>query len=303
VEIRAPAAVHQHVRMAGEDIRGGQAVLARGSRLGAAELGVVGSLGRGEARCALFPRVSVLVTGDELLGAGEPARPGAVHDANSHSIPALARLAGARVTAVARCLDEPGATRAAIAHSLQNVDVAVICGGVSVGRHDHVRQSLAELDVRERFWGVALKPGRPSWFGTRERTLVFGLPGNPVSAMVTFVMLVAPALAAMTGAADDGAGVQAALDSDYEKRAGRAHAVRCRVEVRADGLHATPTGPQGSHILTSMLDADALAIIPSARESVRRGERVRLLALPGREMPSAAAAVSPGSEAAARTTR
>ena len=301
VEIRSPAPVHQHVRMAGEDIRSGQAVLARGSRLGASELGVLGSLGRGEARCALRPRLSVLVTGDELLDAGEPARPGAVHDANSHSIPALARLAGAHVTAVARCLDEPGATRAAIAHALQNVDVAVICGGVSVGRHDHVRQSLAELDVCERFWGVALKPGRPSWFGARERTLVFGLPGNPVSAMVTFVLFVAPALAALTGPAG-GAGALATLDSDYEKLAGRAHAVRCHVEARADGLYATPTGPQGSHILTSMLAADALAIIPSARESVRRGERVRLLALPGGEMPSGAAAVSPGSEAAAWTT-
>src|SRR2546423_2466514 len=228
VEIRAPASVHQHVRMAGEDIRSGQAVLARGSRLGAAELGVLGSLGRGEARCALRPRLSVLVTGDELLDAGEPARPGAVHDANSHSIPALARLAGAHVTAVARCLDEPGATRAAIAHALQNVDVAVICGGVSVGRHDHVRQSLAELDVCERFWGVALKPGRPSWFGARERTLVFGLPGNPVSAMVTFVLFVAPALAALTGAADR-AGVLATLDRDHEKRARRTDARACPV--------------------------------------------------------------------------
>src|SRR5438309_1557900 len=94
-------------RVLAEGIVAAAPVPARGSRLGAAELGVVGSLGRGEARCALFPRVSVLVTGDELLGAGEPARPGAVHDTNSHSIPALARLAGARVTAVARCLDEP----------------------------------------------------------------------------------------------------------------------------------------------------------------------------------------------------
>jgi molybdopterin molybdotransferase len=119
--------------------------------------------------------------------------------------------------------------------------------------------------------------------------------------MVTFVLFVAPALAALTGAGG-GAGALATLDSDYEKRAGRAHAVRCRVEARADGLYATPTGPQGSHILTSMLAADALAIIPSARESVRRGERVRLLALPGGEMPSGAAAVSPGSEAAAWTT-
>jgi len=135
----------------------------------------------------------------------------------------IARLQGS-VTAVARSLDEPGATRAAIAHSLQDVDVAVICGGVSVGRHDHVRQSFAELDVRERFWGVALKPGRPSWFGTRERTLVFGLPGNPVSAMVTFTLFVAPALRALAGGSPDAARTTALLAHDVEKRPGRTHA-------------------------------------------------------------------------------
>ena len=264
-------------------------MLARGSRLGPAELGVLGSLGRGEVACAARPRVSVLVTGDELLGAGEPERAGAVHDANSHSVPALARWEGAQLTSLARVADEPAATRRAVAAALQEADVAVICGGVSVGRHDHVRQSLSDLGVGQRFWGIALKPGRPSWFGTRGPTLVFGLPGNPVSAMVTFTLLVAPALGAMTGAAAGAGDLEAVLDAEYPKRPGRAHAVRCRVQARADGLHATPTGPQGSHILTSMLGADALAIVPSERGDVRRGERVRLVALPGRTMPAAPA--------------
>ena len=289
VEVRAPVQLHQHIRRAGEDVRAGQTVLTRGRRLGAAELGVLGSLGRSEVACAARPRVSVLVTGDELLAPDEPGRAGAVHDANSHSVPALARCGGARVTSLARVADEAAATRRAIADALQGADTVVICGGVSVGRHDHVRQSLAELGVAQRFWGIALKPGRPSWFGTRDRTLVFGLPGNPVSAMVTFALLVAPALGAMTGEPPAAGALEAVLDSDYPKRPGRAHAVRCRVQARADGLYATPTGPQGSHILTSMLGADALAIIPSERAEVCRGERVRLVALAGHTMPVAPA--------------
>ena len=153
----------------------------------------------------------------------------------------------------------------------------VLCGGVSVGEHDHVRQTLAELGAEQRFWGIALKPGKPTWFGTRERQLVFGLPGNPVSAMVTFTLLVAPG-----PAGDDGSRARirrearGTLARDYEKPAGRAHAVRCRLEADEAGLRATPTGHQGSHVLSSMLDADALAIIPAATERVRAGEQVEL---------------------------
>jgi molybdopterin molybdotransferase len=175
-----------------------------------------------------------------------------------------------------RTRDARDETRAAVASAVEGVDVAVIAGGVSVGEHDHVRPALAELGAREVFWGVALRPGHPAWFGTLDGTLVFGLPGNPVSAIVTFVLLVAPALDALTGAAGRPRRASAVLDSDYEKPPGRTHAVRCRLQAREDGWHATPTGPQGSHILTSMLGADALAIIPSEASRVAAGERVEI---------------------------
>jgi molybdopterin molybdotransferase len=154
--------------------------------------------------------------------------------------------------------------------------VLVLCGGVSVGRHDHVRPSLAELGAEQRFWGLALKPGHPTWFGTLEQTLVFGLPGNPVSAMVTFVLLVEPALRAMQGAQAAACSTTAALDGGYRKPAGRAHAVRCRVRLRDDGWHARPTGAQGSHMLSSMLAADALAIVPSEVTEIGDGGLVRI---------------------------
>jgi molybdopterin molybdotransferase len=279
VEINVAPAGGQDVRHAGEDVRPGQAVLTPGTTLGAAELGVLASLGRTTVRCARPPRVAVLVSGDELLAPDEPVRPGGVRDSNSFSISALTRCAGAEVAHAALVRDDASATRAEIAGALERVDVAVICGGVSVGAHDHVRPALEALAVHQVFWGVALKPGRPAWFGTVGRKLVFGLPGNPVSAMVTFVLLVRPALRALLGAHDREHSATAVIDRDYAKAPGRAHAVRCRLIAREDGWHAEPTGAQGSHILTSMLGADALAIVPTEAAGVRAGQRVEIVPL------------------------
>jgi molybdopterin molybdotransferase len=276
VQVLAPVAPEENVRRAGEDVSAGELVLERGAVLGAAELGVLASLGRVAVACARRPRLSLLVSGDELLAPGEAARPGAVRDSNSLTVAALARAAGAELISSASVGDDREATTAAIGVALEDVDVAVICGGVSVGNHDHVRSSLSELGALEEFWGIALKPGKPTWFGTLGQTLVFGLPGNPVSAMVTFVLLVRPALRAMLGLPGAAARLSAVMDCDYEKAAGRAHAVRCSVSAREDGWHLTPTGAQGSHVLSSMLGADALAIIPSDAVAVRAGERVEI---------------------------
>jgi molybdopterin molybdotransferase len=276
VEILAPVSPGQELRRAGEDVEPGKTVLRAGTTLGAAELGVLASLDRAVVICRRRPRVSILVTGDELLAPGQPPRPGAVRDSNSHSIPALVRCAGGEVAHVAWVPDDGAATTAALVAALENVDMAIICGGVSVGSHDHVKPALAAIGAREAFWGIALKPGRPTWFGTAGRTAVFGLPGNPVSAMVTFVLLAGPMLRALAGEEEERPGMTAVLDERYEKRAGRAHAVRCRLHARDDGWHAQPSGAQGSHILTSMLGADALAMIPAGREAVPAGERVEI---------------------------
>jgi molybdopterin molybdotransferase len=276
VEVLAACARGQDIRRAGEDIRAAQKVLGAGTRLGPAQLGVLASLGYGTVACAREPQLSVLVSGDELIAPGEPMRSGAVRDSNSLTIGALARRAGAQVISSTAMPDEAEATRTAIAAAVDGADVAVICGGVSVGAHDHVRPSLGSLGARQEFWGIALKPGRPAWFGTLDSTLIFALPGNPVSAMVTFVLLVAPALRALVGIPAQDARCTAVMDCDYEKPSGRAHAVRCSLRAHEDGWHAKPTGAQGSHILTSMLDADALAMIPSDTTKVSVGERVQI---------------------------
>lgn len=274
VQVLASVSPGADVRPAGEDVAAGARVIDAGTTLGPAELGMLASLGRVQASCAPAPRVSVLVTGDELLAPGEAPRPGAIHDSNSHTVAALARLAGAQVVRSVAVRDDPHATRAAIAEAATDSHALVICGGVSVGEHDHVRSSLRALGARQVFWGLALRPGHPTWFGALHSVPVFGLPGNPVSAMVTFALLVRPALRALQGAADVHIHATAVLDQGYTKPAGRAHAARCRLQAREDGWHAQLTGPQRSNLLSSMLAAHALAIIPSATTSVAPGERV-----------------------------
>jgi molybdopterin molybdotransferase len=275
VAVHRAAAPGDWIRRTGDDIAAGRAVLASGSLLGPAELGVLASLGCEQVPCVRRPRVAVLTTGDELVSAGGELRAGAVRDSSAYSIGALARCAGAEVVTVARVPDDRGVLVAAVRDEL-GCDVIVVCGGVSVGDHDHVRAAMAALDFKERFWGLALKPGKPTWFGTRANALAFGLPGNPVSSMVTFILLVAPALRELSGVSPHTHSATATLMSDYEKEPGRAHAVRCRARLTDGGWEVTPTGPQGSHILTSMLGADALAIIPTDSGSVAAGAQVRI---------------------------
>jgi molybdopterin molybdotransferase len=280
VEILASAALHANVRFAGEDIGAGVPALAIGCTLGPAELGVLASLGLERVSCARRPRVSVITTGDELTEPGRPLRAGSIYNSNAPSVSALARLAGGELCACTSVGDSLRETSEAIASALAQADVVVLCGGVSVGTHDHVRPALAELGAEECFWGVALKPGKPTLFATRGETLAFGLPGNPVSAMVTFALFVAPALRALSGSSSVRRAT-ATITRDHAKKPGRTHAVRCRLLLCDEGWRAEPTGDQGSHVLSSMIGADALAIIPAESGSIAAGTRVEVEILDG----------------------
>jgi molybdopterin molybdotransferase len=250
-------------------------VLTAGTRLGPADLGVAVHAGAAQLRCSRRPRVAVLATGDELVAPGTPLGPGQIHDSNRVTLAALAQREGADVILAERVPDDPQATRDAIARALERADLVLLSGGVSVGPHDHVKPALAALGVEERFWRVALRPGKPTWFGVREDRLVLGLPGNPVSAMVTFLLFARPALAAMQGAIDDPLRRVAPLGAPVPRHAARDECLRVRI---IDGqVHAT--GPQGSHVLSSMAQADALAIIPRGEGDLPAGTDVELLAL------------------------
>ncbi len=266
-----------NIRRAGEDIRLGAVVLGAGARLGPAELGVAASVGRAELRCALRPRVAVLITGDELTPPGEPLGPGRIYGSNGFALAAQVERAGGILTTRATVPDDPDGTRTAIAKALEATDVVLVSGGVSVGPHDHVKPALRELGVEERFWGVRLRPGKPTWFGTRGGTLAFGLPGNPVSAMVTFQLFARPALQALQGAPPAAPRAEARLDEPIRRNPQREQAIRVRLLQSENGPMARPTtGAQGSHVLTSMLGADALAFIAPGEGEVAAGERVEV---------------------------
>jgi molybdopterin molybdotransferase len=186
----------------------------------------------------------------------------------------LATGAGADVVATVHGVpDERAGTEAALAAVLADADVVVLSGGVSVGPHDHVKPALAALGVEQHFWRVDLQPGKPTWFGARDAQLVFGLPGNPVSSYVTFLLFARPALRALQGATPLPAREQATLTHDVPQR-GRTQAVRVRLAAEDGSLRATPTGAQGSHVTASLLAADALAFIAGGNGVAVAGTRV-----------------------------
>ncbi len=277
VAILAEVSPGKEIRRAGEDVRAGDVVLERGRRMGPAELAVAASVGADSLACHRRPRVSILITGDELVDPGQPLAAGQIRSTNGFAIDAQVRDAGGMSAGHTTVGDDFDATRDAIERGL-DADVLVTTGGVSVGPHDHVKPALSELGVEEVFWGVALRPGKPTWFGAHASSpvLVFGLPGNPVSAMVTFHLFVRPALTALAGAQPFARRTLAVIDEGYSKAPGRAHVVRCRLDVREDGWHVRPTKEQGSHVLTSMLDAEALAYLAPERGDVRPGEGVEI---------------------------
>jgi molybdopterin molybdotransferase len=279
---RADSAVGEHVRAAGEDMRDGATVLDAGTRLGPIELGAAIAAGAASLAVAARPRVAVVSTGDELREPGVALAPGEIHNSNATMLSGLTGRCGAQALPPAHVADDRGATIDAIAGALGTGDLIVLSGGVSVGPHDHVKPALAALGVREVFWGVALQPGKPTWFGVAgDDTLVFGLPGNPVSAVVTFSLFVAPALAALQcGRAPRPPHRYARLGVAVRRNGVREQAVRVTLRAALDGtLIARPTGAQGSHILSSLLAADALAMIPAGEGTIPAGAVVGLEAL------------------------
>src|SRR3984893_14792426 len=201
VEITAQVARGEYVRSRGGDVRSGDPVCPAGVRLTPAQLGALAAVARAEVRCARRPRVALLATGTELRAPGEPLGPGEIYESNGLMLAAALAAEGAEVERLPRVEDEEHAHRAALERGLE-ADVLVTSGGVSVGPHDLVRTIEADLGVEEVFWGVAVKPGKPVAFGVRGRTLVFGLPGNPVSSLVGLELFVRPALRAFQGLAD-----------------------------------------------------------------------------------------------------
>ncbi len=271
-----PAAIS--VRQAGEDLRRGETVLARGALLRAAELGVLASIGRERVRVVRRPNVAVLSTGDELVEVAETPGPGQIRDANRYSISAAVRATGCAAFELGIARDDPADLR----HALGNAafgDVALTSGGVSVGDHDHVKPVVDSMGAMD-FWSIAIRPGRPLAFGElrtkRGAVPIFGLPGNPVSALLTFELFVRPALLKMAGRARlHRPRVKARLLDRIDKPTGLRMFARGVYDRESETVRST--GPQGSGILRSMSLANCLIEIPEPVPAAQPGETVTVI--------------------------
>jgi molybdopterin molybdotransferase len=229
--------------------------------------------------CARRPRAAILTTGTELRAPGEHLEPGEIYESNGVMLEALLGSAGAVVERLGSVGDDPDAHRRAISRGLDS-DLLVTSGGVSVGPHDLVRASSRELGVEEVFWGVAVRPGKPVAFGVRGRTLVFGLPGNPVSALVAGELFVRPALLALQGAASPGPHFSlGVLVAPTQPSPARDDLLRVRAELEEDGVRLTPVSGQQSHMIVRGAAANALALIPQGSEVLPAGSAVCYLRL------------------------
>jgi molybdopterin molybdotransferase len=280
VEIREAVAEGANVRPRGGDLRAGDDVVAAGTLLGAAQLGALAAAGLAEVACGAVPRAAVLATGTELRRPGEPLGPGEVYEANGLILDTQLRSAGADVERLAAVADDEDAHREALARGLEH-DLLVTSGGVSVGPHDLVRAIEAELGVEEVFWRVAVKPGKPVSFGVRGRTLVFGLPGNPVSALVAFELFVRPAVLALQGLVDPLPRFEPGrLAAAAKRNPARDQLVRARRRAGDGGaVELEPLAGQESHMIASAADADALVLLPRGEGELAAGAPVRYLRL------------------------
>jgi len=268
-----------HVRPRGGDVRTGDVVVPAGVRLTATRLGALAAAGVAEIVCARRPRVAVLATGSELVAPGTPLAPGQVYEANALMLAAALGAAGAEVERLPSVADDETAHRDALERGLA-ADVLVTSGGVSVGPHDLVRRIEAELGVEEVFWQVAVKPGKPVAFGVRGSTLVFGLPGNPVSSLVGCELFVKPAIRALQGVADPLPRFERGrLAASLTRNAGRDELVRARVHADGDEIVLEPLTGQESHMIVRAAAADALVHVGRGEGSLDAGTQVPYLRL------------------------
>ena len=267
----------ENIRPRGGDVRAGSMVAAAGSLLRPAQLGALAAAGVASVRCSRRPRASVLATGSELRAPGDPLEPGEIYESNTVLLAAQLVSAGAEVTVLDPVGDDASATRSALEAGLGG-DVLVTSGGVSVGPHDLVRGELAALGAVEVFWRVAVKPGKPIAFSVRGSTLVFGLPGNPVSSLVGFELFVRPALLALQGAAVPGpAYLPGRLGAPVRRDEHRDELLRARSRVDGGAVVLEPLAGQESHMIVRSAGASALVFVPRGAGALPEGAPVRYL--------------------------
>jgi molybdopterin molybdotransferase len=266
----------EFIRRRGCDVSEGQKIVEAGTRLRAQTVALLASQGLSEVEIGGAVRVTIVSTGDELVKPGEPLRPGQIFDSNSVLLQTLVEKAGATVVAVRQCPDDAASIQETLREALQ-VEVVIVLGGVSVGAHDLVKPALGAVGAETDLWRVAVKPGKPFLFGRADGCSIFGLPGNPVSAFVTFLLFVRPAILRLMGARDDELPLRnfpAVLVDDLQNDGDRPHYVRGQLR---DG-HFSAVGRQESHALFGLSRANALLRV-AAGQTFSAGATVSVIPL------------------------
>ena len=266
----------ENVRYAGEDLRKGETAIKKGSILKPGHIGMLASLGISHIKVFRKPKVAILATGDELAEVEDKLKPGKIRNSNAYSLCAQALRSGSSPVLLGIARDTKRDLEQKIRKGL-NADMLLVSGGISVGDYDFVKDVLKNLGTEMKFWRVAMKPGKPLAFGMIKKMPVFGLPGNPVSSMITFEQFVRPALLKMSGARDlFRFHLPAIVKNDFQKKKGLRYFLRVVLENKNGSLYASLTGPQGSGILRSMVLADGIMELPEETEKVRAGESAQV---------------------------
>jgi molybdopterin molybdotransferase len=281
VKVRRAVRPADNIGQAGEDLKKGELVLERGAVIGPAETGLLAAAGLPRVPVVGRPKLAVIATGDEIVEPGERKAAGQIRNSNGPALLAMALGTGADAKYLGIARDRSSSLRAKLARA-KGADILVLTGGVSVGDYDLVRDELRTAGVRSVFWRVRIKPGKPVFFGRRGRQLIFGLPGNPTSAMVTFFLFVQPAVERMLGRKNPGPrGGRAVLAEDIVLKPGRTQFLRAVLDAEGAVLKVAPYADQKSGVLRSMVHSRVLIVVPADVSRFEKGRDVEILYIDG----------------------
>jgi len=276
----APGYPGDNIRRRGSELRAGALALRSGLHISPAGVAMLATLGLGQADVYRRPRIAVMATGSELVAPGQPLLPGQIRDSNSFGLMAAVKALGLQTVRVVTVPDDPALIKNELKLCLDDADVVLISGGVSVGDRDYVKEVALSLGVREVFWRISIKPGKPNFFGVMEGKYLFGLPGNPVASLVSFHLLVRPAIARLMGLIDVlPLRITATLGSELRKKHGRTEFVRAVLASEAQQWIVKPLRAQDSNMMSGLAQATALIVFPLEAEYLAAGGVVEVIPL------------------------
>jgi len=282
VKVKKPVTASENIRYEGEEIKKGETALDVGTEVTPASIGFMAELGIDKIKVYRKPKVALVVTGEELVGANEQLKPGKIRDTNSVTLQSAISSETAELLFFGRVKDDASDIEEKLKKALEWCDVLLITGGVSVGDYDYVKEVLDKLRVEGIFWRVSQRPGGPLYFGRSGNSLIFGLPGNPASSLVCFYEYVRPALRKMAGKKSlHLLEIEATLLNELKKQPGKTNFVRGYVEKKDDSFYVKSTGSQGSHMLKSFALSNCLIVFPKDSDRLPPGNRVKVHLLPG----------------------